>query len=126
MPEELDQMLSSLEDHWAIACRRRWWILLPVFLTGAAVWGISWLLPSTYQSEALILLEQQNVPNLYVVPNVSASIQDRLQAISQQVLSRTRLQAIIDRFHLYPQTHGLRTLLNSGDPIEKRHKDLRL
>src|ERR1700676_2604429 len=126
MPDELDQMLSSVENYGAIVHRRRWWILIPVFLTWTAVWGISWLLPSTYQSEALILLEQQNVPNQYVVPNVNASIQDRLQTISQQVLSRTRLQAIIDRFHLYPQTHGLRTLLNSGDPIEKRHKDLRL
>src|ERR1700730_17214829 len=126
MPDELDQMISSLENYGAIAHRRRWWILIPVFLTWAAVWGLSWLLPSTYQSEALILLEQQNVPNLYVVPNVSASIQDRLQAISQQVLSRTRLQAIVDRFHLYPQTHGLRALLDSGDPIDKMRRDIEI
>jgi polysaccharide biosynthesis transport protein len=126
MPEELDQMLSSLEDYWAIACRRRWWILLPVFLTWAAVWGISWLLPSTYQSEALILLEQQNVPNQYVVPNVTASVQDRLQTISQQVLSRTRLQAIVDRFHLYPEPHGLGILLESGEPIDKMRKDIEI
>jgi protein tyrosine kinase modulator len=126
MPDELDQMLSSLEDYWAIACRRRWWILLPVFLTWAAVWGMSWLLPSTYQSEALILLEQQNVPNQYVVPNVTASIQDRLQTISQQVLSRTRLQATIDRFHLYPEPHGLRVLLESGEPIDKMRKDIEI
>ena len=126
MPDELDQMISSLENYGAIAHRRRWWILIPVFLTWAAVWGLSWLLPSTYQSEALILLEQQNVPNLYVVPNVSASIQDRLQAISQQVLSRTRLQAIVDRFHLYPQTRGLRALLDSGDPIDKMRRDIEI
>jgi succinoglycan biosynthesis transport protein ExoP len=126
MPDELDQILSSLENYWAIAHRRRWWILIPVFLTWAAVWGMSWLLPSTYQSEALILLEQQNVPNQYVVPNVSASIQDRLQTISQQVLSRTRLQATIDRFHLYPQPHGLRILLDSGDPIDKMRKDIEI
>ena len=126
MPDELDQMLSSLENYGAIAHRRRWWILIPVFLTWAAVWGMSWLLPSTYQSEALILLEQHNVPNQYVLPNVSASIQDRLQTISQQVLSRTRLQAIIDQHHLYPQPHGLRILLDSGDPIEKMRKDIEI
>lgn len=126
MPDELDQLLSSLENYVAIAHRRRWWILIPVFLTWAGVWGLSWLLPTTYQSEALILLEQQNVPNQYVVPNVSAGIQDRLQSISQQVLSRTRLQAIIDRFHLYPQPHGFRTLLDSGDPIEKIRRDIEI
>ena len=126
MPDELDQLLGTLESCWAVARRRRWWILISIFLTWAVVWGVSWLLPSTYQSEALILLEQQNVPNQYVVPNVSASIQDRLQTISQQVLSRTRLQATIDRFHLYPVSHGLRVLLDSGDPIERMRKDIEI
>jgi polysaccharide biosynthesis transport protein len=124
MPDELDEMLSSLEYYWAIARRRRWWILLPTFLAWAAMWGISWLVPATYQSEALILLKQQIVPNQYVVPNVSASPQDRLQTITQQVLSRTRLQAIIDRFHLYPDPHGLALLLMPGDPIDHMRKDI--
>src|ERR1700674_3736970 len=126
MPDELDQMLSSLEDYWAIARRRRWWILIPVFLSWAAVWGISWLLPSIYQSEALILVQQQIVPNQYVVPNVSVSPQDRLQTLSQQVLSRTRLQATIDRFHLYPDPHGLSVLLLPGEPIEHMRRDIEL
>src|ERR1035437_9815234 len=112
MPEELDdQVFLGLEDYWAIALRRRWWILLPAFLVWAGVWGVSWLLPSTYQSEALILVEQQKVPDQYVVPNVTADLQGRLQSMSQQILSRTRLQATIDRFHLYPPPHGLNGLL---------------
>ena len=126
MPDELDQMLSSLEGYWAIVRRRRWWILIPVFLVWAAVWGVSWLLPSTYQSETLILLEQPSVPNQYVTPNVSATVQERLQTIQQQVLSRTRLQAIINQYHLYPEPHGLRILLESGDPIEKMRKDIEI
>jgi polysaccharide biosynthesis transport protein len=126
MPDELDQMLSSVEDYWAIAQRRRWWILLSVFFSWAAVWGISWTVPSTFQSEALILLEQQNVPNQYVEPNVNASVQDRLQTLSQQVLSRTRLQATIDRFHLYPAHHGLMAIVPSGDPIERLRKDIEI
>jgi len=124
MPDELDQMLSSVENYWAIAQRRRWWILLPVFFSWAAVWGISWVVPSTFQSEALILLQQQNVPNQYVEPNVNASVQDRLQTLSQQILSRTRLQATIDRFHLYPAHHGLMAIVPSGDPIERMHSDI--
>ncbi len=126
MSDELDQILGNVESYWAIARRRRWWILLPVLLTWASVWGVSWLLPSTYQSEALILLEQQNVPNQFVAPNVSASVQDRLQTIQQQVLSRTRLQAIIDRYHLYPETHGLKVLIESGDPIDRMRKDIEI
>jgi polysaccharide biosynthesis transport protein len=126
MSEDLDQMLSSVESYWAIACRRRWWILLPAFLTWAGVWGISWQLPSTYQSEALILLVRQEVPNQYVAPNVAASVQDRLQTISQQVLSRTRLQATIDRFHLYPDPQGLAILLFPGEPLEHMRRDIEI
>ena len=104
MVDDLEEGPSkSLEDYWAIVRRRRWWILLPLFLCWALVWGVSWLLPTTYRSEALILVEQQKVPEQYVVPNVTVSLQDRLQSMTQQILSRTRLQATIDRFHLYSQ-----------------------
>ena len=104
MQDEFDQRSRSLQEYWeeygTILLRRRWWILLPLFFCWAATWSLGWLLPATYQSEALILVEQQKVPEQYVVPNVTVSLQDRLQSITQQILSRTRLQEIIDRFHL--------------------------
>src|SRR5579859_1097442 len=96
--EPQEQSQRSLEDYWGIARRRRWWIFLPVFLIWAAVWVAGWLWPSTYESEAVILVEQQKVPEQYVVPNVSVDLQDRLQSMSQQILSRTRLQATVDSF----------------------------
>src|ERR1700680_4526762 len=127
MTDELDDQVSrSLEDYWAIALRRRWWILLPLFLAWAAVWGVSWLLPTTYQSEALILVEQQKVPDQYVVPNVTMNLQDRLQSLRQQVFSRTRLQATIDRFQLYRPHGGLNSLLKSGDPIDQMRNDIKI
>ncbi len=127
MQDELDEPVGrSLEDYWAIALRRRWWILLPLFLVWAAAWGVSWLLPSIYESEALILVEQQKVPDQYVVPNVTANLQGRLQSMSQQILSRTRLQATIDRFHLYPQTRGISGLLKSEDPVERMRDDIKI
>ncbi len=127
MQDELDDPVSrSWEDYWAIALRRRWWILLPLFLVWAAAWGVGRLLPSTYESEALILVEQQKVPDQYVVPNVTANLQGRLQSMSQQILSRTRLQSTIDRFHLYPQPRGLNALLKSGDPVERMREDIKI
>ncbi len=127
MPDELDDFaFRSWEDYWAIALRRRWWILVPLFLVWATVWGVSWLLPSTYQSEALILVEQQKVPDQYVVPNVTANLQERLQSITEQTLSRTRLQGTIDRFHLYSQPRGLSGLLKSGDPVEQMRNDIKI
>jgi polysaccharide chain length determinant protein (PEP-CTERM system associated) len=84
----------------------------------------SWLVPSTFQSEALILVEQQKVPEQYVVPNVTVSLQDRLQSMTQQILSRTRLQSTISRVHLY-EKRGLGGLFTkTEDPVEQMRKDI--
>jgi polysaccharide chain length determinant protein (PEP-CTERM system associated) len=124
LAEELDEpVFLSWEEYWAIAVRRRWWILLPLFLGWAAVWGASWFLPVTYQSESLILVEQQKVPDQYVVPNVTSDLQRRLQSLTEQILSRTRLQATIDRLHLYSRSGGG---LNSGDPVEQMRNDIKI
>lgn len=117
---------ASLEEYWNVAVRRRWWILAPLFGCWAIVWTASWLLPARYDSQALILVEQQKVPEQYVVPNVTISLQDRLQSITQQILSRTRLQATIDRFHLYASHRGLTGLLQADDPVEQMRKDTKI
>ena len=57
------RVVFGWEEYWAIAVRRRWWILLPLFFVWLAIWGASWFLPATYQSESLILVEQQKVPD---------------------------------------------------------------
>jgi succinoglycan biosynthesis transport protein ExoP len=128
MIDELDDQIASRElaDYWAIAVRRRWAILLPLFLCWGVVWVASWLLPSTYKSEALILVEQQKVPEQYVVPNVTVSLQDRLQSMTQQILSRTRLQATINRFQLYQDRRGLGSLMPAGGAVEQMRKDIKI
>jgi succinoglycan biosynthesis transport protein ExoP len=124
--EEDDGRASrSLNDYWAIVRRRRWYILLPLFLCWALAWAGSWLIPSTFQSEALILVEQQKVPEQYVVPNVSVSLQERLQSMTQQILSRTRLQATINRLHLY-QAHHRSLFGGTGNSVEQMRKNIKI
>ena len=124
MPEELDQpVFRSWEEYWEIAVRRRWWILLPLFFVWAAVWSASWFLPVTYQSESVILVEQQKVPDQYVVPNVTSNLQNRLQSLTEQILSRTRLQELINRLQLYPRRGSS---LNSADAVEEMRNDIKI
>src|ERR1700704_2543425 len=80
----------------ALIRRRSWYFLIPFFVGWAVIWGTSWILPSLYQSSTLILVEQPTVPQQFVTSNVAGSIQDRLQSITQQILSRTRLLHIIE------------------------------
>ena len=121
LDEEDGQVSRSLDEYWAMARRRRWYILLPLFACWAIAWAGSWLMPSTFQSEALILVEQQKVPEQYVVPNVTENLQDRLQSMTQQILSRTRLQSTINRFHLY-ETRRRGAFTQAEDPVEQMRK----
>jgi succinoglycan biosynthesis transport protein ExoP len=115
----------SLDEYWAMARRRRWYILLPLFVCWAIACAGSWVVPSTFQSDALILIEQQKVPEQYVVSNVTVSLQDRLQSMTQQILSRTRLESVIDRFHLYEVRQGT-AFIPTGDPFEQMRKDIKI
>lgn len=125
MLDELqDQKSQGIEEYWSIVRRHRWLILLSIFVCWATVWVIGWLLPATYQSEALILVEQQKVTSELVPPNVSVSLQDQLQSMTQQILSRTQLQGIIDRYHLYTKHSGLLAIFEPTDPVDKMRKDI--
>jgi polysaccharide chain length determinant protein (PEP-CTERM system associated) len=124
MMEELDDQKSmrGLDEYWAMVVRRRWWIMGPLFLGWLIVFASAWIIPSKYTSEAVILVEQQKVPEQFVRPNVQVDLQERLQSITNQVLSRTRLLTIINSLHLYQGT-----LFNSDDDkIDQMRKDIKI
>lgn len=84
-----------------MAWRRRWLIVIPAVLIALATAAVSFTLPNRYRSSTSILIIPQRVPENYVQPTVTARVDERLQIISQQILSRTRLERIIQEFDLY-------------------------
>jgi polysaccharide chain length determinant protein (PEP-CTERM system associated) len=114
------------EEYLAIVVRRRWWILLPLFLCWLGVWGVSWTLPTTYTSDALISAEQQKVSDLYVMENVNVNLQNRLQSTTQKVLSYASLQGIIDRFKLYATTPRMSGFFKPKDPVDQMRSDIKI
>jgi protein tyrosine kinase modulator len=91
------------EDILLILRRRIWFLLVPFAIVAAATAVFSRKLPDLYRSDTLILVVPQRVPESYVKSTVTSRIEDRLQSISQQILSRTRLERIIQDFNLYAQ-----------------------
>jgi polysaccharide chain length determinant protein (PEP-CTERM system associated) len=89
------------KDFLAIFLRRRWLILLPFALGLAAAPLIAKQVPKVYRSETLITVIAQRVPDSYVKSTITATVADRLPAISDQILSRSRLERIIQDFDLY-------------------------
>jgi polysaccharide chain length determinant protein (PEP-CTERM system associated) len=71
----------------------------------------------------VILVEQQRVPEQYVVANVGEDLQQRLQSMTQQILSRTRLLRIIKDSNLAsPDASGA----NLDAQVEKMRKDIQI
>jgi polysaccharide chain length determinant protein (PEP-CTERM system associated) len=99
--EEQNSERPDVERYMNLVRRRHIHFLIPVFLGWLVGWGAGWVLPARYQSTTLILVEQPSMPKDYVSPNVSEDLQDRLQSITEQILSRTRLLTIIGNLHLY-------------------------
>ena len=123
MEEELQEtgQLPDLAEIKGIVRRRRWEFLVPFFCAWVLVWGASWLVPSTYRSGTLILVEQPSVPEKFVVSNIDSDIQGQLDSITQQILSRTHLLHIVDSIGLYGQE---RKRMSDDDLVEKMRKDI--
>ena len=111
----------DIERIFDVIRRRHLQFLIPLFLGWLAVWGASWILPPRYKSSTLILVEQPSISDNYVTPNVSDDWQARLQSISEQILSQTRLLMIINKLHLYGDMQNSPTL---DDKIHQMKKDI--
>jgi len=124
MPDEFEEQTSQAFDigRYVGIIRRRHVVFLTMVILGwAAIWGGSWALPARYKSATLILVQEPTMPKNYVVPNVSDDLQDRLQSITQQILSRTRLLLIINKFHLYRDKHHV---LTPDEQVASMRKDI--
>jgi polysaccharide chain length determinant protein (PEP-CTERM system associated) len=119
--EEQNSEGPDVQRYLEMARRRHFHFLIPLFLGWLLVWGASWVLPVRYRSGTLILVEQPTMPKNYVVPNVTDDLQNRLQSITQQILSRTRLLLIIDKLHLYGDGHRQ---LTQDEKVELMRKDI--
>ena len=85
--------------------RRRKWLAVVVFAGAfAAVLPTVKYLPDVYRSSATVLIERQQIPDDFVRSTVTSALETRLHTISQEILSRSRLEALIDRFGLYQET----------------------
>ena len=114
---------GGLGKLWAVWNRRKW-LAIPVFLfpLTAAV-SLVMSMPNVYKSTALVLVDRQQVPEEFVRPTVTSALETRLQTISQEILSRARLDSLINRFSLYPD---LRERVPAEEVIERMRRDIGL
>jgi polysaccharide chain length determinant protein (PEP-CTERM system associated) len=108
----LEHRELGFDEYLAILRRRLWVIIIPVLVGTVAGYLISFAPTPHYTSESLILIEQPKVPESFVKSVVTSDLTERLATMQEQILSRTRLQPIIERYGLY------RNDLRRGAPME--------
>jgi polysaccharide chain length determinant protein (PEP-CTERM system associated) len=89
------------EDLLLILRRRFWLVMVPFAIVSAATAVYVRYLPDVYRSEATIAVEPPRVSSNIVAGALPIDIDDRLPAIRSEILSRSRLERIIQELNLY-------------------------
>lgn len=114
---------QTLEFILGVLKRRRRWIIGVAALTALATIAVLLYLPNSYQSEAMLLVVQQQVPERYVTSTSTTELSEALEAMKQEVLSRARLLAIIEELNLYPKD---RTRLAPEQLVARMRDDIEI
>jgi len=113
----------SMEDVRRVI-RKGWWIIpICVVVGGGLGLLIATFLPKEYTSQTLVLVAKPTVPTEYVKPVVTEDLNRRLASMQEQILSRTRLEPVIEQFGLY---HDDRNKVHVEELIDRLRKAIEI
>ena len=93
---------ADLRERWLAYWRRRRTFFAVLAVASFATLLLASFLPSTYRSSATILIEQQEIPQELVRSVITSFADQRVQVISQRVMTTQNLLGLINRYKLYP------------------------
>ena len=89
------------------ALRRHWWVIpVSVVVFGAIGVLLAMVLPKRYTSQTVVLVTRPTVGPKYVDPVSTEDLNHRLSTMQEQILSRSRLEPVIQKFGLYKDEVG--------------------
>jgi len=121
MDESSTLNLAKILD---IARRRRDLIIATFIVVSFCSFYLALTLPNIYRSTSQILFTPQELPESYVESTVTMLMQDRINAVTREILSRTRLEQIVWRFNLYASDG--RPGLSMSKRVRKLRKNTRI
>lgn len=99
----MENQAPDIKDYLKIIKRRYKYLIVPFVLISLFSILLSVLLPPVYRSVATILIEEQEIPSDLVRSTVTTFADQRIQVISQRIMTRANLIEIINNFDLYPK-----------------------
>jgi polysaccharide chain length determinant protein (PEP-CTERM system associated) len=91
----------TVQDYIGILKRRFWLILISAILFLGVGIGLTFVITPQYLSKSLVLIQRPKVPENYVQPVVTEDLGSRLASLREKILSRSRIQPIVEKFNLF-------------------------
>lgn len=123
MEIEQEDDFKGIGDYLAILKRRKKMLIFPAILIFILAAVVAFSLPAIYRSEATILIEQQQIPTDLVRSTVTSYAGERIQIISQRVMTTEHLGKIIEDYELY---HEERKETSMAMLVEGMRKEISL
>lgn len=90
------------QDYVAMVWRRKWLVMAGLILGTYVALIVSSQLPDMFQSEMLVQVVPQRVPDDFIKSTVTLRTTERLSALSEQIMSRTELERLVVDMNLFP------------------------
>ena len=107
-----------------LVLKHRWLLIIPFCLALGIGIYIAVISPEIFEANTLILVEPQRVPANFVKSIVTQDIQSRISSISQQILSRSNLEKIMNEYHLFSRPEHEKIFIE--DKLENLRKRINI
>lgn len=119
----MEEQTKELKDYLDAFRRRRVQIVAVSSVLFAVSLLVAFLWPPTYRSMATILIEEQEIPPDLIRSTVTSYATQRIQTISQTVMTRANLMQIVEKYNLYKDRRGRDT---TEELLDRMRKDIKL
>jgi uncharacterized protein involved in exopolysaccharide biosynthesis len=120
---EFAEPRKSLRDYIVIVQRRGRSIAIVGFSILVVSLVLALGLPATYRSSATILIQEQEIPQDLVRSTITSFADERIQVISQQVLARSVLLSLIEKYDLYARQRRFDT---NEEILDRMRRDIKM
>jgi succinoglycan biosynthesis transport protein ExoP len=97
----MEEEEKSLGEYLDIIRRHKYLVLATIFIFTILSAAVAYLLPASYKSEGLILIESQEIPRDLVKSTVTSYAAQRIEVIKQRAMTTTNVMKMVDKFNLY-------------------------
>ena len=97
----MEEEVKGINDYLDILKRHKKLVIIPALLLMLVAAAVALMLPATYKSGGIILIESQEIPSDLVRSTVTSYADQRIAVIKQKLLTTVKVMSIIKKYNLY-------------------------